>query len=122
MDSAGRTRRKTGITTVGAVRTGFTTIELIVSVLMISIIMAGALPTLSVLRSSKDLAVEIQEASDRVAVSQGVVVYSILFGEVPKDLGELMSSGIVIGDPRSPDGSLYDLEYKKDGTVELVKE
>jgi len=41
--------------------------------------MAGALPTLSVLRSSKDLAAEIQEASDRVAVSQGVVVYSILF-------------------------------------------
>lgn len=122
MGSAGRPGRKTGITTVGAVRTGFTTIELIVSVLMISIIMAGALPTLSVLRSSKDLAAEIQEASDRVAVSQGVVVYSILFGEVPKDLGELMSSGIVVGDPRSPDGSLYDLEYKKDGTVELVKE
>jgi len=89
---------------------------------MISIIMAGALPTLSVLRSSKDLAVEIQEASDRVAVSQGVVVYSILFGRVPEDLEELMSSGVVIGDPRSPDGSPYDLEYKKDGTVELVKE
>jgi len=79
-------------------RPGFTAIELIVSLLIISILMTGVLPTLGVLKSSKDVEKELISAADEVAVKLGVSVYQILYGRLPESIEDLTSSGIITGE------------------------
>lgn len=79
-------------------RSGFTAIELIISILIISILMTGALPTLNVLRSSRDVERELVLAADEVAVKLGVSAYQILYGQLPESIEDLMYSGIITGE------------------------
>lgn len=79
-------------------RKGFTAVELIVSLLIISILMTGVLPTVGVLKSSKDVEKELIRAGDEVAVKLGVPVFLMLYGRLPESLDELISSGVVTGE------------------------
>ena len=79
-------------------RKGFTAVELIVSLLTISILMTGVLPTVGVLKSSKDVEKELVRAGDEVAVKLGVPVFLMLYGRLPESLDELISSGVVTGE------------------------
>ena len=78
-------------------RKGFTAVELIVSLLIISILMTGVLPTVGVLKSSKDVESELVRAGDEVAVKLGVPVF-LMLGRLPESLDELISSGVVTGE------------------------
>jgi len=79
-------------------RPGFTAVELIVSLLIISILMTGVLPTLGVLKSSKDVEKELISAADEVAVKLGVSVYQILYGRLPESIEDLVHSGVIMGE------------------------
>lgn len=60
--------------------------------------MTGALPTLNVLRSSRDVERELVLAADEVAVKLGVSAYQILYGQLPESIEDLMYSGIITGE------------------------
>lgn len=79
-------------------RAGFTAVELIVTVLIISVLMTGVLPTLGVLKSSKDVEKELVSTADEVAVKLGVSVYQILYGRLPESVSDLVYSGIITGE------------------------
>lgn len=79
-------------------RSGFTAIELIVSLLIISILMTGALPTLSVLKTSEDVKQELILAADEVAIKLGVSVYQILYDRLPESVEDLVYSGVITGE------------------------
>ncbi len=79
-------------------RPGFTAVELIVSLLIISILMTGALPTLSVLKTSEDVKQELILAADEVAIKLGVSVYQILYDRLPESVEDLVYSGVITGE------------------------
>lgn len=79
-------------------RSGFTAVELIVSLLIISILMTGALPTLSVLKTSEDVKHELILAADEVAIKLGVSVYQILYDRLPESVEDLVYSGVITGE------------------------
>ncbi len=79
-------------------RSGFTAIELIVTVLIISILMTGVLPTISVLKNSRDVGEELKSAADKVAIELGVSVYQILYDRLPNSVEELIYSGVILGE------------------------
>lgn len=79
-------------------RKGFTAVELIVSLLIISVLMMGVMPTVGVFKNIRDVKAEMLEAEDEIAVKIGVPVYQILYGRLPESLDELISSGIVTGE------------------------
>ena len=79
-------------------RSGFTAIELIVTVLIISILMTGVLPTISVLKNSRDVGEELKSATDKVAIELGVSVYQILYDRLPNSVEELIYSGVILGE------------------------
>lgn len=79
-------------------RPGFTAIELIVTVLIISILMTGVLPTISVLKNSRDVGEELKSAADKVAIELGVSVYQILYDRLPNSVEELIYSGVILGE------------------------
>lgn len=79
-------------------RSGFTAIELIVTVLIISILMTGVLPTISVLKNSRDVGEELKSAADKVAIELGVSVYQILYDRLPGSVEELIYSGVILGE------------------------
>ncbi len=79
-------------------RSGFTAVELIVSLLIISILMTGALPTLSVLKTSEDVKQELILAADEVAIKLGVSVYQILYDRLPESVEDLVYSGVITGE------------------------
>jgi len=79
-------------------RSGFTAIELIVTVLIISILMTGVLPTISVLKNSRDVGEELKSAADKVAIELGVSVYQILYDRLPSSVEELIYSGVILGE------------------------
>ena len=79
-------------------RSGFTAVELIVTVLIISILMTGVLPTISVLKNSRDVGEELKSAADKVAIELGVSVYQILYDRLPNSVEELIYSGVILGE------------------------
>jgi len=79
-------------------KSGFTAVELIVSLLIISILMTGALPTLSVLKTSEDVKQELILAADEVAIKLGVSVYQILYDRLPESVEDLVYSGVITGE------------------------
>jgi prepilin-type N-terminal cleavage/methylation domain-containing protein len=79
-------------------RSGFTAIELIVTVLIISILMTGVLPTISVLKNSRDVGEELKSAADKVAIELGVSAYQILYDRLPNSVEELIYSGVILGE------------------------
>ena len=95
-------------------RKGFTIVELVVSLVIISILMAGVLPTVGLFKSAKDMEKDLIKAGDEVSVKLGVSVFHILYERLPESLGELLSSGIVIGDPED-----YELLYNEKGVPVL---
>lgn len=79
-------------------KSGFTAVELIVSLLIISILMTGVLPTLGVLKSSEDVKQELILAADEVAIKLGISVYQILYDRLPESVEDLVHSGIITGE------------------------
>jgi len=63
---------------------GFTAVELIVTLLILSVLMAGVMPTAGILKSARDVETGLVEAGDEVAVKLGVSVYQILYGRVSR--------------------------------------
>jgi len=85
---------------------GFTAVELIVTILILSVLMAAVMPTAGILKSAKDTEAEMVEAADEAAVKLGVSVYQMLYGKLPNSLDEMISSGVILGD------STRKLEYE----------
>jgi len=85
---------------------GFTAVELIVTILILSVLMTAVMPTAGILKSAKDTEAEMVEAADEAAVKLGVSVYQILYGKLPSSLDEMISSGVILGD------STRKLEYE----------
>ncbi len=85
---------------------GFTAVELIVAVFILSILMTAVMPTAGILKSAKDTEAEMVEAADEAAVKLGVSVYQMLYGKLPNSLDEMISSGVIFGD------STRKLEYE----------
>jgi len=85
---------------------GFTAVELIVTILILSVLMTAVMPTAGILKSAKDTEAEMTEAADEAAVKLGVSVYQILYGKLPNSLDEMISSGVIFGD------STRKLEYE----------
>jgi len=85
---------------------GFTAVELIVTILILSVLMTAVMPTAGILKSAKDTEAEMVEAADEAAVKLGVSVYQILYGKLPNSLDEMISSGVIFGD------STRKLEYE----------
>lgn len=85
---------------------GFTAVELIVAVFILSILMTAVMPTAGILKSAKDTEAEMVEAADEAAVKLGVSVYQMLYGKLPNSLDEMISSGVILGD------STRKLEYE----------
>ena len=81
---------------------GFTAVELIVAVFILSILMTAVMPTAGILKSAKDTEAEMVEA----AVKLGVSGYQMLYGKLPSSLDEMISSGVILGD------STRKLEYE----------
>ena len=85
---------------------GFTAVELIVTILILSVLMTAVMPTAGILKSAKDTEAEMVEAADEAAVKLGVSVYQMLYGKLPNSLDEMISSGVILGD------STRKLEYE----------
>jgi len=85
---------------------GFTAVELIVTILILSVLMTAVMPTAGILKSAKDTEAEMVEAADEAAVKLGVSVYQMLYGKLPNSLDEMISSGVIFGD------STRKLEYE----------
>ena len=77
-------------------RAGFSLVELIIVVLIVSILFAGVTSVARIMSHDVSKSESGGESMTALEVLHGVKVFEILFGREPRDAAEMVSSGVLV--------------------------
>ncbi|WP_334139524.1 type II secretion system protein [Thermovirga lienii] len=100
-------------------RGGFSVVELLVAVTVISILAVGVRQTATAYFAKMEQNKISEFKADAVSISQGVFYYAFFEGEPPSSYRDLMEQGYLVGDGLSPWGTPYEL-VESSGTWKVV--
>lgn len=101
-------------------RPGFSMIEMMGTVIILAIMTAGVTLSVHKMGATYDRYSDVVVLHDMVALQQGVDIYRRLYGGYPENIGTLMQSGVLIGDPNVSKGSFLIAQDKNTGVPEAV--
>jgi prepilin-type N-terminal cleavage/methylation domain-containing protein len=96
-------------------RGGFSVVELLVAVAIVSIVAAGVRQTAVAYFAHEEQKKKNIFMADVVSISQGVFYYSFFEGKPPSSYQDLVNQGYVLGDGLSPWGTPYTLIQTRSG-------
>lgn len=92
-------------------KSGFSVAELMVVVVIISLLAGGIALNATRFKNPEDSPIKkSMMEKDKLIISEGIFLYKELHGKYPATFHELLYSGVIGGDGKSPYETLYELD------------
>lgn len=95
-------------------RKGFSMIEMMGVIIILAIMTAGVTLSVHKMGVTYDKYSDVVILHDMVSLQQGIGIYRRIYGSYPKDMGSLLKSGVIIGDPNISKGNFFIMTAKND--------